>query len=91
MTKRRKLNLTTEQKALMKKLKERFEALPMAIVDSALTRGGSAKEASADAVLAILADRDLSGNVSNPRMAIWPRSQSFITTLRRVFRLKQKE
>jgi hypothetical protein len=34
------------------------------------TRGGSAKEASADAVLAILADRDLSGNVSNPRMAI---------------------
>jgi hypothetical protein len=31
---------------------------------------GSAKEASADAVLAILADRDLSGNVSNPRMAI---------------------
>jgi len=34
------------------------------------TRGGSAKEASADAVLAILADRDLSGKVSNPRMAI---------------------
>jgi hypothetical protein len=34
------------------------------------TRGGSAKEGSADAVLAILADRDLSGNVSNPRMAI---------------------
>jgi hypothetical protein len=34
------------------------------------TRGGSAKEGSADAVLAILADRDLSGNVSNPRMAV---------------------
>jgi hypothetical protein len=34
------------------------------------TRGGSAKEGSADAVLAILADRDLSGNVSNPRMAL---------------------
>jgi hypothetical protein len=34
------------------------------------TRGGSAKEGSADAVLAILAERDLSGNVSNPRMAI---------------------
>jgi hypothetical protein len=34
------------------------------------TRGGSAKEGSADAVLAILADRDLSGNVTNPRMAV---------------------
>jgi hypothetical protein len=34
------------------------------------TRGGSAKEGSADAVLAILADRSLSGNVSNPRMAV---------------------
>jgi hypothetical protein len=34
------------------------------------TRGASAKEGSADAVLAILADRDLSGNVSNPRMAV---------------------
>src|SRR6202043_582641 len=34
------------------------------------TRGGSAKEGSADAVLALLAERDLSGNVSNPRMAV---------------------
>jgi hypothetical protein len=34
------------------------------------TRGGSAKEGSADAVLALLADRDLSGNVTNPRMAV---------------------
>ena len=34
------------------------------------TRGGSAKEASADAVLALLAERELAGNVSNSRMAI---------------------
>jgi hypothetical protein len=34
------------------------------------TRGGSAKEAAADAVLAILGDRKLSGEVSNCRLAI---------------------
>lgn len=34
------------------------------------TRGGSAKEGSADAVLAILADRDKSGNVSGPKLAV---------------------
>ena len=34
------------------------------------TRGSSAKEGAADAVLALLAERDLAGNVSNPRMAI---------------------
>lgn len=34
------------------------------------TRGGSAKEGSADAVLALLGERDLSGNVSNTKMAI---------------------
>jgi hypothetical protein len=34
------------------------------------TRGGSAKEAAADAVLAILDDRKLSGEVSNCRLAI---------------------
>jgi hypothetical protein len=34
------------------------------------TRGGSAKEASVDAVLAVLGDKDLSGNVTNPRMAV---------------------
>ena len=33
-------------------------------------RGSSAKHASADAVLAILADRDLSGNVANRRLVI---------------------
>ena len=34
------------------------------------TRGSSAKEAAADVVLAILADRDVSGNVTNTRMAV---------------------
>jgi hypothetical protein len=34
------------------------------------TRGSSAKEAAADVVLAILADRELSGTVSNTRMAV---------------------
>lgn len=34
------------------------------------TRGSSAKEAAADVVLALLADRDISGNVSNTRMAV---------------------
>jgi AAA domain-containing protein len=34
------------------------------------TRGGSAKEASVDAVLALLGEKDLSGNVTNPRMAV---------------------
>jgi hypothetical protein len=34
------------------------------------TRGSSAKEAAADVVLAILAERDVSGNVTNTRMAV---------------------
>jgi RecA/RadA recombinase len=34
------------------------------------TRGGSAKEGSADTVLAILAGRDISGNVTSPRLAV---------------------
>jgi hypothetical protein len=34
------------------------------------TRGGSAKEGSVDAILAVLGDKDLSGNVTNPRMAV---------------------
>jgi hypothetical protein len=34
------------------------------------TRGTSAKEAAADCVLALLADRDLAGNLSNTRMAV---------------------
>lgn len=34
------------------------------------TRNSSVKEDNSDAVLALLADRDLSGNVSNPRMAV---------------------
>lgn len=34
------------------------------------TRGSSAKEAAADVVLAMLADRDMAGNVSNTRMAV---------------------
>ena len=34
------------------------------------TRNSSVKEAAVDAVLALLADRDLAGNVSNPRLAI---------------------
>jgi hypothetical protein len=34
------------------------------------TRGGSAKEASADAVLAVLADRDVSGKTSNARVLV---------------------
>ena len=34
------------------------------------TRGSSAKEAAADVVLALLADRDVSGNISNTRMAV---------------------
>jgi hypothetical protein len=34
------------------------------------TRGSSAKEAAADVVLALLGDRDVSGNVSNTRMAV---------------------
>lgn len=34
------------------------------------TRGASAKEASADVVLAVLAEKELSGKVINPRMAI---------------------
>jgi len=34
------------------------------------TRGASAKEASADSILAIIADKDLAGNVSRPRLAI---------------------
>ena len=34
------------------------------------TRGSSAKEAAADMVLALLADRDVSGSVSNTRMAV---------------------
>jgi hypothetical protein len=33
-------------------------------------RGGSAKEASADAVLAVLVDRDKSGNLSGPKLAV---------------------
>ena len=34
------------------------------------TRNSSVKEAAVDTVLALLADRDLAGNVSNPRLAI---------------------
>lgn len=34
------------------------------------TRGTSAKEAAADMVLALLADRDIAGNISNTRMAV---------------------
>jgi hypothetical protein len=34
------------------------------------TRNSSAKEASVDAVLALLGDRDLAGNVTNPRLAL---------------------
>jgi AAA domain len=34
------------------------------------TRGASAKEASADSIIAIIADKDLSGNVSRQRLAI---------------------
>ncbi|GEO17431.1 AAA family ATPase [Microvirga aerophila] len=34
------------------------------------TRGSSAKEAAADVVLAMLADRDVSGTISNTRMAV---------------------
>src|SRR6516225_6743854 len=34
------------------------------------TRGTSAKEASADVVLAFLADRDINGSISNTRMAL---------------------
>ena len=34
------------------------------------TRGTSAKEAAADVVLALLADRDIAGNISNTRMAV---------------------
>lgn len=34
------------------------------------TRGSSAKEGAADTVLALLADRELSGGVKNPRLAI---------------------
>lgn len=34
------------------------------------TRGSSAKEAAADMVLALLADRDVAGNISNTRMAV---------------------
>ena len=34
------------------------------------TRGTSAKEAAADCVLALLADRDIAGNISNLRMAV---------------------
>ena len=34
------------------------------------TRGTSAKEASADVVLAVLADRDIAGNVSHTRLAV---------------------
>ena len=34
------------------------------------TRGTSAKEGAADAVLALLADKDITGNVSNTRMAV---------------------
>ena len=34
------------------------------------TRNSSVKEAAVDAVLALLAERDLAGNVSNPRLAI---------------------
>jgi hypothetical protein len=34
------------------------------------TRGSSAKEAAADVVLALLADRDLSGTISKTRMTV---------------------
>jgi hypothetical protein len=34
------------------------------------TRGASAKEASADSILAVIAEKDLAGNVSQPRLAV---------------------
>jgi hypothetical protein len=56
-------------------LAKKFECLVVAVdhfgkaVETG-TRGGSAKESSAYTVLALLGDRELSGAVSNPRMAI---------------------
>jgi AAA domain len=53
------------------------------------TRGSSAKEASADLVLACLADRDQSGSVTNTRVAVrkcrgGPQGQEFYFTVRKV-------
>jgi hypothetical protein len=53
------------------------------------TRGSSAKEASADLVLACLGDRELSGSVTNTRLAVrkcrgGPQGQEFYFTVRKV-------
>ena len=60
---------------LLKALSLRFDCLVLAVdhfgknLDSG-TRNSSVKEDSADAVLALLGDRDAAGTVSNPRLAI---------------------
>jgi hypothetical protein len=61
--------------SMVRKVAETFECFVM-MVDhfgkdvSTGTRNSSVKESDADAVLPLLGERDLAGNVSNPRMAI---------------------
>jgi hypothetical protein len=60
---------------VLAQLAKRFKCCTIAVDHfgkdvTAGTRGGSAKEAAADAVLALLGDRKLSGEVSNCRLAI---------------------
>jgi hypothetical protein len=61
--------------SVLRKVAQTFECFVMAVDHfgkdvSTGTRNSSVKESDADAVLALMAERGLAGNVSNPRMAI---------------------